>query len=446
MLSRSSIYLKASKAASLLILAPFLMSEEPLSVPVDPPAPTHHPAPLQSEAFSEMQAAGMQEFALNIYKTLSQAPSSNLAFSPFSISSALTVAYLGARGKTAAAMQEALRIPEKLPLNILGEFTKSLNQRLISPNGEQGYDLRIANRLWMQKGYPFQPTFLRLAQKDFADGLAAVDFTKDRETVRSLINNWVKHQSGIENLIKPDFLTDDTRLVLTNALYFSGRWVAPFDKTETKQLDFFLDSPVSKDVVKKTAMMHTTLTGKYLETNDLQIAEIDYKSTPQSDDSPRFALTIFLPKTGTLRHFKDSLSLQTLRQLSVKLKPQLLEVFLPKASIETELDLEKSLTALGMGHAFDRKNADFSGMTDLNKVQFDAPRLAIAKVLHKTHFSIDENGTEAAAATAVGMMRLMSAPFPTKKPIRFRADHPFVFLLRDLSSGTILFAGQVASP
>jgi serpin B len=294
----------------------------------------------------------------------------------------------------------------------------------------EGYQLSVANALWAQRGYTFLDDFLTLLKNDYGAGFMQVDFKGATETARLTINQWVeqKTQDKIKDLLQAGALRADTRLVLTNAIYFKGDWETQFDKALTKDEDFYL-TPAK---TAKTPMMHRQGGFNYFDGGTFQILEIPYKSQELS-------MIIFLPKDRNgLAALEQSLTAANMQPWLRQLAPaSKVIVTMPKFKMTQEFELGAELGAMGMPQAFTSR-ANFSGMT--GKSDF-----AISAVIHKAYVDVNEEGTEAAAATAV-TMRAMAMRVPQNPPITFLADHPFIFLIRDNHSSSILFMGRMADP
>ena len=368
---------------------------------------------------------GNNVFAVALYGRLRQ-QSGNLFFSPESISTALAMAYAGAHGSTASEMAKTLHFtlpPDKLH-PAMGALLRDLNAT------HEGYQLSVANALWAQQGYTFLDDFLSLLKTDYAAGLNQVNFKGATEEARLTINQWVeqKTQDKIKDLLQPGALRSDTRLVLTNAIYFKGDWETPFDKAQTRNEDFHL-SPAQ---AATTPLMHREGRFSYFDGGTFQVLEIPYKSKELS-------MIVFLPKdAGGLSVLEPSLTGSNLRQWLGKLAsvPKVI-VTMPKFKMTQQFELGSTLSAMGMPQAFSG-SADFSGMTGHRD-------FAISEVIHKAYVDVNEEGTEAAAATAV-TMRALAMRAPEGPPPVFRADHPFVFMIRDNRSDSILFMGRMADP
>jgi len=364
------------------------------------------------------------EFALALYEQLAGAESGkNLFFSPTSVSTALAMAYGGAKGTTATEMRKALRFElDGAQLHAaMGKLARSL-----SANAE-GYELALANALWGQKGYPFLETFLELNRKYYGARLEELDFQTAGEEARVTINRWVEQQTNdrIQNLLAPGSVTPATRLVLTNAIYFKGRWKVQFDPEQTRTETFHL---TSAGEVKVPLMRLRDQRFPYLRETDFQALELPYAGE-------RISMLILLPgEESSLKRLESSLSVARLDEWIERLTSRKLDdVVIPRFTAKTQYELTTPLAKLGMSIAFSR-GADFSGMAR-------GEELFISDVVHKAFVAINEEGTEAAAATAVGIRATSFTP-----PERFRADRPFVYLIRDRESGAILFMGRVVDP
>ncbi|NPV52948.1 MAG: serpin family protein [Firmicutes bacterium] len=362
-------------------------------------------------------------FAFDLYRQLAK-DKGNLFFSPYSISSALAMTYAGARGETAKQMADVMHFslaPEKLH-PALSDLTGMFNA------AGKSYQLSVANALWGQVGYKFLPGFLDITNKYYGAGFKEVDYVRAREQARQTINKWVetKTNNKIKDLIGIRDLTPLTRLVLTNAIYFKGKWELQFKPEATRPMPFYISAKEKADV----PMMHQVAKFNYAENDQAQILEMPYTGGDLS-------MVVLLPKPGyELAKLEGMLRPEVIRSWLSQLSSEKVEVFLPRFKLEERFLLNEQLQGLGMIDAFDENAADFSGMTP-------GRDLHISKVIHKAFVEVNEEGTEAAAATAVIMdTKAMILDVP---PV-FRADRPFVFLIRDLRSGSILFMGRLADP
>jgi len=362
-------------------------------------------------------------FALDLYGQLKGQPG-NLFFSPYSISTALAMTYAGARGETDRQMAATLHFP--LGQQIAHEGFGALHAAIESAQGE-GVQMRIANSLWPQKGYVFLPDYTALIGKNYHSPITPVDYENAPEEARKTINAWVEQKTDqkIKDLIAPGALTPDFRLVLVNAIYFKGKWADQFDARRTQPMEFHLDANRKKSV----PMMQRRGDYGFRETEDTQILELPY-------DGDRLSMVVLLPKdVNGLAALEEKLTRDNVAAWLSKLPKEEATVFLPKFKITWgAFDLKGPLQALGMKDAFVEKVADFSGMDGTRN-------LFIGFVLHKAFVEVNEEGTEAAAATGIGMTTTS-----VRKSYVFRADHPFVFLIRDRQTDSILFMGRVTDP
>ncbi len=382
------------------------------------------PTPMHPDGAAVVK--GNTAFALELYARLRERDG-NLFLSPYSVSTALAMTYAGARGDTAAQMADVLHFDLKGEAlhRAFGQLVERLNEQ-----GEKGgYQLSVANALWGQKGYGFLKEFLDLTEAHYGAGLHEVDFEKGLEAARQTINAWVEEetQDKIKELIPKGALDVLTRLVLTNAIYFKGDWASPFEEEETKDEPFTLLDGQKLDV----PMMHQTEKFGYAEDEGLQVLELPYVGKELS-------MVVLLPKSADgLADLEKSLTAENLEKWLAGLRRRNVVVALPRFKVTCGFALGKALKSMGMTDAFSPAAADFSGMNGGKEP------LWIGAVIHKAFVEVNEEGTEAAAATAVMMVGGMARPEPT--PV-FRADHPFLFLIRDTRTGSILFLGRVANP
>jgi serpin B len=366
------------------------------------------------------------EFALALYNRLRPA-AGNLFFSPYSISTALAMTYAGARGETAVQMAQTLRfhMDEAALHPAFGHLEAMLNE--IEQKGD--IQLRVANALWPHVKYKFLPEYLALLAKYYGTSVTAVDYAEQAEAARQAINAWVEEKTAnkITNLIPAGVLNALTRLVLVNAIYFKGNWASQFDEESTSDMPFWIT--VDKQV--ETPMMRQTGEFGYADRNGMQILELPYIGGDLS-------MVVLLPdEIDGLTRLEDRLTTETLNRWTTGLQPIEVKLFLPKFKMTFAVRLDETLKAMGMVDAFSENSANFAGMDGR------ADWLYIAAVLHKAFVEVNEEGTEAAAATAVVMAARAAPPQP---PPVFRADHPFLFLIRENSTGSILFWGRVTNP
>jgi serpin B len=377
------------------------------------------------EATASISAANNQ-FALEVFRFIAasaEAKGKNVFLSPYSISTALAMTYTGSRGETQQQMAAVLHF--SLSLEQLNAGFADLLART-SPQSKH-YQLNVANALWGQQGYHFEPAFLDAVRKNYGGGLESVDFSNHRTQAIHTINAWVekKTEQKIRNLLHDDDITELTRMVLTNAIYFKGDWAAKFSKDATGPAPFKLALGSTVQV----PMMHQTASFLFSESmpDGLKAIELPYAG----DD---LAMVILLPEGG-LEKLEGELTVARLKQLRASLHETKVEVSLPKFQFETRYQLADLLAAMGMPDAFSETRADFSGMTGTKA-------LRISRVIHQAMIDVNEEGSEAAAATAVVMM---PKSVMMRRPV-FNADHPFLFFIIHKPTDSILFMGRYAAP
>ncbi|MCK4359480.1 MAG: serpin family protein [Candidatus Cloacimonetes bacterium] len=367
---------------------------------------------------------GNTKFAFDLYAKLKE-KEGNLFFSPYSISTALAMTYVGARGNTEKQMAEVLHFI--LKDDSLHYAFAELQIQLNAVQEKGKIELSIANSIWGQEGYDFLKEFLDIINEYYQGKVKLVDFIEACENARNQINEWVeqKTKDKIKELIKPGILNPLTRLVLVNAIYFKGKWEKEFEKKLTKDTPFWL---TPEDSVH-CPMMQQKGSFNYCENDSLQILELPYLGNALS-------MIVLLPKKiDGLSELENYLNIDNLNKW-MAFSNQEIKVYLPKFKMTSGFSLGKTLYDMGMPSAFSLPPADFSGMTGVKD-------LYISKVIHKAYVDVNEEGTEAAAATAVVMLKAVAVP---KQPIVFRADHPFIFLIRDNHSGSVLFLGRLVDP
>lgn len=380
-------------------------------------------------------AKGNNEFAFDLYRGLKK-KDGNLFFSPYSITSALAMTWAGARGNTEAEMAKALRFglgQDRLHA-AMGGLTKDLNSRVAKgrwkddpDNGRPAFELVVANALWAQKGYPFRKEYFELVTKSYGAGVTELDFARETEASRLKINGWVEERTNkrIQDLIPAGMLTPDARLVLTNAIYFKAAWVEPFHKESTKEEDFHL----ADGKTAKVPIMHRTDSYRYFDEGSFEALEMPYLDHQAS-------MVVFVPKKADgLGTLEEKLTAKEIEGWLGKLKSERVALGFPKFKTTSAFELNAELIALGMKDAFKFPGADFKGMSDTGE-------LFIGFVIHKSFVDVNEEGTEAAAATAVGM-RAGGRP---AEPLKVQVDRAFVFVIRDVKTGTVLFVGRVVDP
>ena len=368
-------------------------------------------------------------FAFDLYQVL-RSKDGNLFYSPHSISMALAMTYAGARTETAQQMAGTLHftLPQDRLHPAFNSLDAELSQRGQGAQGkdEKGFRLNVVNAIWGQKDYTFQPSFLDILAQNYGAGLRILDFINKTENSRITINDWVSDQTEgrIKDLVPQGAITDLTRLVLTNAIYFNAAWLNQFNKDATKNGQFNLVNGQQVTV----PMMKQTATTAYTKGEGYQALELPY-------DGREISMVILLPDAGRFQEFEQKLEADQVSGIVTNLKSARVNLTMPRFEFDSEFSLKDALAAMGMPVAF-TDNADFSGMTGKRE-------LFISDVLHKAFVSVDETGTEAAAATAV-IVGVTSAP--VEPPVEFNVDRPFIFLIRDIPTGEILFVGRVLNP
>ena len=371
---------------------------------------------------------GNTAFALELYQRLKE-QDGNLFYSPYSISLALAMTYAGARNETEQQMGDTLNFT--LPQVKLHPAFNALDQVLASRGegaqgkDEKGFRLNIVNAIWGQKDYKFLETFLDVLAENYGAGLRLLDFINNPDESRIEINDWVSDQTEgkIEDLIPQGVIDSLTRLVLTNAIYFNAAWANPFDEEATEDGTFHLLDGSEVTV----PMMSQTESFGYFEGNGYQAIELPY-------DGDELSMVVLLPEDGYFGEFESTLDAESMGQITANLETQQVALTMPEFEYESEFSLVNTLAEMGMPIAFSGM-ADFSGMTGNRE-------LMIGDVLHKAFVSVDEAGTEAAAATAV-VMELTAHP---GMPVQVTIDQPFIYMIRDIETETVLFAGRVLNP
>ena len=373
-------------------------------------------------AFADELAKGNNAFAFDLFQHLGK-QSGNIFVSPFSISTALAMTFAGSRTETAKEMGTVLHLPKDKVHPLFKALLESLDGR------DKPYQLHVANALWGRKGSEFLPGFLSGVEEFYHGKLQKMDFAGDTEGARQAINKWVeeKTEQKIKELLIPGILSPETKLVLTNAIYFKGTWLNTFEKDLTKDQDFFTASGTTQ----KVPLMEMTAQCLFLEEKDFQALELPYTGKDLS-------MVVLLPRTKDgLPALEATLSQPRWQEILTRLAPETdVQIFLPRFKVTLAMFLGETLQALGMKLAFG--NADFSGIDGTKS-------MSISEVIHKAFVEVNEEGTEAAAATAVEMSDSFQPEGPKPAPV-FRADHPFFFVIRHKPTDSILFMGRLASP
>lgn len=388
------------------------------------PKVTAQPLAIDTNATAESVALltnSMNRFSLEIYRQLAFEKNDNVFISPYSVFVALAMTYEGARGETAEEMYNVLNFPQNNDTSLcsFGKIYNLLNQK-------KEYTLSTANALWIQENYPFLNEYLNFIENYYIGKATEVDFS-NVDAAALLINQWVEEITNgkIKDFLKGSDIHPLTALILTNAIYFKGDWKIQFDPEITTEKDFEISK---EDVIKVSMMSHSVPETEfnYTETEELQILEMPYKGD-------KISMVIILPKENDIASVDKIISLENISKWIDNFSLTTVQVEFPKFTFETKYLLKENLMNMGMKLPFD-PSADFSGMTG-NK------NLYIDKVIHQAVIEVNEEGTEAAAATSVHMIE-------TAQPqvVEFTADHPFIFLIQHKETGNLLFMGRLINP
>ena len=391
---------------------------------------------------------GNTTFALNLYSQLAT-NSGNLFFSPYSISTCLAMLYAGASGNTEQQMSQVLGFGtnQQQFASLFGQ----LQAKLEADQQTNAIELNLANALWLQEGFPFLPAFLQTATNQYQANLGQADFTTPvgDDAATQAINDWVAQETWnrIQNIVPPGAINSSTRLVLANAIYFLGLWTIPFQATNTSTQPFYLSSTTLVQVplmyqpllqVVGADSNLVTVTYNYMQSYPVQsgpLSSNDFQAIELPYGSNQISMLILLPsQTDGLGWLEQQLSPAFLSNVLGQMRSRPVEVFLPRFTMDSSFNLGRTLAAMGMSDAFTPFVADFSGIDG-------GQDLHVGFVLHKAWGQVNEAGTEAAAATVIGVVSTV-VTFP---PV-FRADHPFLFLIRDTQTGSVLFLGRLTNP
>jgi len=385
-------------------------------------------SPDVSTSEQELLVKGNSAFAFELYQEL-KGEEGNLFYSPYSISLALAMTYAGARNETAEQMADTLQFlldQERLhpAFNWLDAELARRGEGAEGKDGE-GFRLNIVNAIWGQKDYEFLADFLDVLAENYGAGLRILDFITETEKSRLIINEWVSDQTEncINDLLPQGAIDALTRLVLTNAIYFNAAWEYPFDKEMTADYSFYLLDGRQVTV----PMMKQMESFGYTKGEGYQAVELLY-------DGGELSMVILLPEAGQFQAFEETLSAQQVSNIISDLQSTEVTLTMPRFEFDSEFSLKDALADMDMPIAFSGA-ADFSGMTGNRE-------LFISDVVHKAFVAVDEAGTEAAAATAV-IIKLTAV---SETPVEVTLDHPFIFLIRDIETGAILFIGRVVNP
>lgn len=370
---------------------------------------------------------GNNAFALELYQSL-RAENGNLILSPFSISLALAMTYSGARGETEAQMAEVLNFSgQEQTHTAFNALDLALEENPLTLDKEQEpMQLNIANSVWAEQTFSFLPDFLDTLSVNYGAGMHLLDFINSPEPSRKEINNWVsdKTEEKINDLLPEGSINSETKMVLVNAIYFKADWLDAFDANDTYDRDFNLLDGSTVSV----PMMGQRMFIPYAAQDGYAIAELPYAGESA-------AMTLIVPDEGRFEEIESQLSYGMVQEALANITTTDVAVAMPKFKYESAFLLSDALSALGMPLAFDEDQADFSGMTNEQD-------LFIADVIHKAFVAVDEEGTEAAAATAV----IMEGASAMMTENTLYIDRPFIYMIRDIETGQILFIGRVLNP
>ena len=428
-------------------------SNTPIPVATEPPlesalAISEKPremSPLVSKSDLSTLAGGNARFSLDFYHDLRASGNGNLFYSPYSLQSALAMTYAGAANHTAIQMASALSFD--LPTEQLHPAFNALELRITAASAEgapsEGTDnvdlpeIRIANALWGNVRNEFHSSFLDTLSANYGAGLSQLDFKDAPKQSAAAINQWVKDNTNdkIPTIVSPDGIEPETALVLTNAIYFKGKWAVEFNEDSTEDRDFHL---IEGEVIK-VPMMRQLGGFDYSEGRDYQAVELDY----QGDE---LSMWVLLPAEGKFAEFEESLDPRRLASIIDGASRESVNLKLPRFKMDTRTSAVDILKGLGMIDAFIAERADFSNMADIAELRKDMKNLAITDVVHRAFIEVNEEGTEAAAATAVIVETVAYRNAGPPPPVEMTIDRPFLFFIRHSSTGAILFMGRVMNP
>ena len=373
--------------------------------------------------FAQKITEGNNKFAIKLLNRLANA-NANSFFSPYSISTALFMTTGGAKSQTEQQMLKVLEQPMNTP-----EFHNQFGQHIALVEKKEKIQLNIANSLWMQKGFKFQQAYIDLLNNAYKAKLNECNFAVNPDMEAKKINKWVesKTKSKIKDLIKPGILKPNTKMVLVNAIYFFGGWNKEFLKENTKTADFKLNN----GQLVKADFMNAEYNMFYASNADFEMLSIPYEKSEAT-------MLVFLPRSkDNFKNTLNSLNFESYNALVGQLKQHKVNVSIPKFKMTAEFELKETLSEMGMPIPFSDA-ADFSAMSAEDELKID-------KVIHKAFIDVSEKGTEAAGATAI-VITTKSAMPDKEQVIYFKADHPFIFMIKDNATGQILFAGVLNKP
>ncbi len=415
-------------------------SPQPTRTTAPPPAPPGHLLKQDSFLQSDKQrssapavdpqdiqtlVSGNSAFLFRLYPLI-QPKDKNFFFSPYSISEAMGMVYAGASGDTANQISDVMKF--ELPPEKLHPTFNAIDQELATHDkGEEGSHLVIANSLWAQKNRPFLQSYLDRLGEDYGAGIYLVDYINQTEEARNAINQWVneKTEEKIPEIIAEGSSSRLTRMILVNAIYFKAAWETPF-APELSHRDYFFFLTGGQTM---TDMMMQTDKYAYIKTATYEAIELPYKGGGVS-------MLIIMPTTQEFANVEKGLNYEFVNSVESALQPQNIALTMPRFKIESSFSLSEALIDMGILNAFAPIGANFSGIDGTRDLFLD-------KIAHKTFINVDENGTEAAAATAVTMK---AASVESEQPLNVAIDHPFIFIIRSRQTNTILFVGRILNP
>ena len=375
--------------------------------------------PSETESFDVIGANN--QFAINFYSQISKENEENIFFSPWSISTAFAIAYEGAKEMTAKEIQRVFGFPVDYNTRT-AEFQAAISN--LNPE-DVPYQLSVANALWLAERFEPLPEYVQTATTYYDSEVSTVDFISTEGVDK--INAWVEEKTNekIKDILAPGSTNELTRLAITNAIYFKGNWVTQFNENDTRDDPFWITP--NQEVAVPMMRLEPKIFN-YTQTETMQIIKMPY-------EGDKLSMLVVLPnERDGLPELEESLSVENLQQWNEQLSPNEVRVFMPKFKMETEYFLIGPLSAMGMPTPFIEEDANFQGIAPIP--------LFISQAVHKAFVDVNEEGTEAAAATAIVVgTTSVKPPIPV-----FKADHPFVFLIQDDSTGNILFIGRVIDP
>ena len=372
---------------------------------------------------SVINPSEQKDFVFAFYSEIAEKDKkSNIFFSPLSISTAFSMAYEGAKENTASEMQQVFGFEsdDAKRQKAISELLSRFNHK------DDWYNLQVANALWIKDGYEIKQNYIDTAKTHYSSTADNVDFVTDDGINK--INSWVKEKTNdkIESILAPGSTDDSTRMVITNAVYFKGKWSSEFNPRDTSEKLFWTDKDNS--VTVPMMKQHVDIYN-YAKTANLQALELNYLGGDIS-------MVVLLPKDKDgIRSLEQSMNKEKLDAIKDGMTRQPVTVEIPKFEFETEYNLKSPLQSLGVHDAFDKNSANFQGITD--------EQVYLAKAAHKAFVNVNEKGTEAAAITALVARATSGPPEPVAE---FVADHPFMFVIQEKETGEILFIGRLVNP